>query len=569
MLGRLVGSWGGGSTFRRSSAAGSAVDPPVPEILRAYWKADRPLLLFVGAIVALSSLAAVSAPYLFSRLVDRISQEDGATSLAVGFGLYAVLMGVAAALQHMVQYLSFVTAENLGFIASTRFFERLLRKTPAFFIEHNSVQIQGAGDKARGALTVLVQLVLIAFVPGMAQILLSVALLGSVVNHEVAGIVLAYGSASVAITLLANRRTRAYLDAAVEAGQVNARFVGNAISAMETLRHFGSHGWMSKRFGSKAREVRDNWRAYALHRVGYVTALGLGLTLQFAITFWLLIPRYQAGALSVGDIVLFNTLVLQLNMPFEMIAHAIDDVARSRAALAPFAAMWAAPEEQPSPETPMFDPRAGSIAFEDVSYAYDNGRGVCGATFTAARGGITFIVGETGSGKSTLLRLALKSMEPDTGRIVVDGVDLRNIARSDWYRVVAVVPQEVVLLNESLADNILLGRTRDEQRLRRAAAKAAILPLVESLPDAFETHVGERGLRLSGGERQRIAIARALYGEPAILFLDEASSALDEETERDILAHVRELSEEVTVLAITHRSTVITDTDRVIRLAGR
>ncbi|WP_269113288.1 ATP-binding cassette domain-containing protein [Burkholderia stagnalis] len=147
-----------------------------------------------------------------------------------------------------------------------------------------------------------------------------------------------------------------------------------------------------------------------------------------------------------------------------------------------------------------------------------------------------------------------------------DGVDLADIDRADCYGAIAVVPQDVVLLNESLEDNILLGRPRDAQRLRDAATKASILPFIDALPDGFRTTVGERGLKLSGGERQRIAIARALYGNPALLFLDEASSALDEATERDIMEHVRLLVGDVTVLAITHRRTVIEATDNVVVL---
>ncbi|MDS0850254.1 ATP-binding cassette domain-containing protein [Burkholderia cenocepacia] len=147
-----------------------------------------------------------------------------------------------------------------------------------------------------------------------------------------------------------------------------------------------------------------------------------------------------------------------------------------------------------------------------------------------------------------------------------DGVDLATIDRADWYGAVAVVPQDVVLLNESLEDNILLGRPRDARRLRDVAAKATILSFIEGLPDGFRTTVGERGLKLSGGERQRIAIARALYGDPTVLFLDEASSALDEATERDIMEHVRLLARDVTVIAITHRRSVIGPTDKVVRL---
>lgn len=544
-----------------------AILSPISEILRAYWKSDRWMLLIVAVVVLLSSSASVGAPYLFSRLIDRLPQEGAAAALAWGFVIYAALLGVASALQHMVQYLSFMSAENLGFITGTRFFERLLKKTTGFFIEHNPAEIENASARGRSALTTLVQLGLIVFIPGATQILLTLVTLGALINIEVAAIVVVYGAAAVTLTLISARRARIFLDKAIEAGQENARFVGNAMNTMETLRHFGSHGWMSNRFTAKALEVRDNWRAYVLQRVGYIALLGVGLSIQFAVTFWLLLPRYEAGALTIGNIVLFNTLLLQLNMPFEMIAHAIDDVARSRAALTPLARMWAAPEERQLSHAPAFVPSNGQIAFEDVGFRYDNDRGVDGVRFTAERGAITFLVGETGSGKSTVFKLALKSIEPTSGRILVDGTDLADIDRVDWYAAVAIVPQDVVLLNESLADNILLGRPRDDRRLRTTADKAAILSFIDALPDAFETTIGERGLKLSGGERQRIAIARALYGNPAILFLDEASSALDEATERDIMEHIRALAREVTVLAITHRRSVIAATDNLVSLA--
>ncbi|MCV9940665.1 ABC transporter ATP-binding protein/permease [Boseaceae bacterium BT-24-1] len=541
---------------------------PTSEILRAYWKSDRWTLLLVAVVVFLSSITTVAAPYLFSRLVDRMPHEGAITTLLWGFVLYAVLLGFASALLHTVQYLSFMSAENLGFITGTRFFERILRKTTTFFVEHNPAEIQNASARGRAALTTLVQLGLIVFIPGATQILLTLLTLGTLINLEVAAVVILYGTGAVTLTMISARRARVFLEKAIEAGQENARFVGNAMNAMETLRHFGSHGWMSRRFATKAEEVRDNWRAYVLKRVGYIALLGLGLAIQFAITFMLLLPRYREGALTIGDIVLFNTLLLQLNQPFEMIAHAIDDVVRSRAALGPLATMWSAPEERQISHAPEFVPTEGRLVLESVGFSYDNGRGVDGVDLTAERGAITFLVGETGSGKSTVFKLALKSVEPDAGRILVDGTDLARIDRADWYAAVAVVPQEVVLLNESLADNVLLGRPRDDARLRRAAETAAILPFIEALPGGFETTVGERGLKLSGGERQRIAIARALYGDPAILFLDEASSALDEATERDIMNHIRALSCDVTVLAITHRRSVIAKTDKVIALAN-
>lgn len=545
----------------------NAVPPPVAEILGAYWKTDRRLLLLIAGSVVLSSLASVAAPYLFSRLIDRLP-SDGVDALAGGFLLYAVMLGAGSVLQNTVQYLSFLSGENLGFITSTRYFARLLKKTNSFFLDHNAAELQVAGEKGRGALKIVVQLGLVAFIPSALQIVLTLVTLGALINLQVVLIVLVYGTVAVTVSAIATRRARIHREAAVEAGQQNARFVGNAMNAMETLRQFGGSTWMVQRFEQKAQSVRDSWRAYLLQRIGFIALLGIGLAVEFVVTFHLLLPRYQSGALSIGGIVLFNLLLLQLNMPFEMIARSIDDVARSWSMMGPLSTLWAAPEEQQVADAQRFAGASGHLEFQQVSHLYGNGRGVSNVSFKAERGSINFLMGPTGAGKSTLLKLALKSIDPQHGRILVDGVDLSRIDRAAWHAAVAVVPQDVTLLNESLADNILLGRARDDHRLRHAAGKAAILPLIEALPEGLETTVGERGLKLSGGERQRIAIARALYGEPAILFLDEASSALDEATEREIMDHIRALANDVTVVAITHRRGIVSPTDRVIDLRG-
>ncbi|MBH1651063.1 ABC transporter ATP-binding protein [Stenotrophomonas maltophilia] len=543
----------------------NAVPPPVAEILGAYWKTDRRLWLLIAGSVVLSSLASVAAPYLFSRLIDRLP-SDGVDALAGGFLLYAVMLGAGSVLQNTVQYLSFLSGENLGFITSTRYFARLLKKTNSFFLDHNAAALQVAGEKGRGALKIVVQLGLVAFIPSALQIVLTLVTLGALINLQVVLIVLVYGTVAVTVSAIATRRARIHREGAVEAGQQNARFVGNAMNAMETLRQFGGSTWMVQRFEQKAQSVRDSWRAYVLQRIGFIALLGIGLAVEFVVTFQLLLPRYQSGALSIGDIVLFNLLLLQLNMPFEMIARSIDDVARSWSMMGPLSTLWAAPEEQQVADAQRFAGASGHLEFQQVSHRYGNGRGVSNVSFRVERGSINFLMGPTGAGKSTLLKLALKSIDPQHGRILVDGVDLSRIDRAAWHAAVAVVPQDVILLNESLADNILLGRARDDHRLRHAAGKAAILPLIEALPEGLETTVGERGLKLSGGERQRIAIARALYGEPAILFLDEASSALDEATEREIMGHIRALANDVTVVAITHRRGIVSPTDRGIEL---
>ncbi|MCA3861907.1 MAG: ABC transporter ATP-binding protein, partial [Burkholderia sp.] len=348
----------------------SRASHPITEVLRAYWKADRLMLLAVVAVVILSGATAVAAPYLFSRLIDALSHRGAFHALIPGFLLYAALLGLSSALQHVVQYLAFMSSSNLGFITSTRFFERILNKTTAFFVEHNPAEIQSANTRGSRALSVLVQLALMDLIPGTLQIVLTLVTLGALINLEVMVITAAYGAIAVTIAIVSARRSRAYLDRAIEAGQENARFVGGAINAMETLRHFGSHRWMSERFSEKARIERDNWRAYVMQHVRFLALLGLGLAIQFSVTFWLLLPRHETGALSIGDIVLFNTLLLQLNQPFEMLARSIDECVRSRAALVPVAALWTAPEERQVSHASAFVPREGRVVFDRVSYAY-------------------------------------------------------------------------------------------------------------------------------------------------------------------------------------------------------
>ncbi|WP_332717674.1 ABC transporter ATP-binding protein [Pelagibacterium mangrovi] len=542
------------------------ISPPIRTILSHYLKTARLILLAVLATTMLGSLASIAAPYLFSRLIDQLTLAAAITGLLWAFMAYAVLMGAAYALQRMSSFLTFMTAESLNFVTSTSFFARLVEKTSSFFLDHNPAEIESAQQKGSSALNIVVQFALAAILPSIAQLVLALGLLGTVLDFDIALIVLVYGIVYIALVTRAATITRPHLDAAIEQSQASSRFVGNAISSMDTLRQFQSDRWMIGQFTTRERSVLDAFGRYATTQMRYALVFGLALAAQFAITLWLLVPRVVNGDLTVGDLVLFNTLLLQLNMPFQMMGQAIQQFNQSYSSFLPFARMWQAETHDDPETTGNFAITQGSIAFEAVSYLYPNGRGVSDASFTARRGTITYITGDTGAGKSTLFKLLLKAMRPTKGTITVDDIDLNAIARADWFAHVASVPQDIVLLNDTLATNIVLGRPFDAARLRRAAERAAILGFIEGLEQGFETIVGERGLKLSGGERQRIAIARALYADPAIVLLDEASSALDAETEKDIMDQLRLLRDEVTIIAITHRLSVIAPDDNVVKI---
>lgn len=540
---------------------------PLGYIYRRYFAEARLLLVGVALIVFLSAVAGIAAPYVFSRLIDTLRADRWGETIVWAFAGYGLLFGFSQALSNMTNYMAMMSAENLNFIAGTAFFERLLKKTINFFIDYNPAEIQQAKSRGQNAVYTLVQLGLIVLIPGIVQITLTLIVLGASINLEIVAIVFVYGFAFIAFTFFANRWTRPFLDQAIKADQANSKFVGNSINAMETLRYFGGDKWIAGRFAEQALEVRDSWARFATRRIFYSLVFGVMLAAQIAITYFVLLPRYRAGEMTIGDVVLFDALLLQLNRPFQTIGSSIDDVLRSWSRFVPFAKMWGAPEEPDVPAHRNFHLAAGSIAFEHVGFAYREAPVVRDVSFTAERGHLTFLTGETGSGKTTLFKMALKSLEPQSGRVLVDDVPLEDIARADWYSVIGVVPQEIMLLNDTLTANITLGRPVEEARLRRAVERASIARFIDGLPEKFETRIGERGLKLSGGERQRVAIARALYAEPQILFLDEASSALDERTEAEIMGEIRGLAAEMTILAITHRKTVIAPGDVVVELA--
>lgn len=544
----------------------SLVGPPLRTILGRYLRTAKLILSTVLVTTLLGSLASIAAPYLFSRLIDNLDSASLAGGLIWAFMGYALLMGLGFALQRMSSFLTFMTSESLDFVSSTAFFAQLVNKASSFFLDHNPAEIQSAQNKGTDALNFVVQFGLAALIPGTAQVILSIVMLGTALDLDIAMVVLVYGVVYIALVMHATRITRIHLDQAIEHSQESSKFIGNAIGGMDTLRQFGSDRWMIGQFTTRQQSSLDAWRRYATTQVRFAGIFGLALAAQFALTLWLLVPRVAEGALTVGDLVLFNTLLLQLNTPFQMVGQAIQQVSQSYSRFLPFARMWQAESHDDATNGEPLDLTSGTTIFKDVSYRYPNGRGVEGASFTARRGTVTYITGDTGAGKSTLFKLLLKSMRPQTGRILIDGTDLTAISRADWFAQIAAVPQDVVLLNDTLATNIVLGRPHDEARLRRAAERAAILDFIDGLEDGFQTVVGERGLKLSGGERQRIAIARALYADPAIVLLDEASSALDAETEKDIMDQLRRICDEVTIIAITHRLSVIRPEDTVVRI---
>jgi ABC-type transport system involved in Fe-S cluster assembly fused permease/ATPase subunit len=348
-------------------------------------------------------------------------------------------------------------------------------------------------------------------------------------------------------------------------GLAFARAVDSLLN-YETVKYFGAEHREQARFGRATRAYADaaikSENSLALLNVAQATIMNLMMGGAMAFTVW----GWSQGRLTPGDLVLINTYLMQLFRPLDMLGWVYRTI---RQGLIDMAAMFrlidTEIEVQDSPGAPALIVKRPMVVFDEVVFGYERDREILhGLSFEVPAGGHVAVVGPSGAGKSTIGRLLFRFYDPWSGRILIDGQDIKEVTQESLRAHIGIVPQDSVLFNDTIGYNIAYGRDdAGEDEIVAAARGAAILKFIEKLPQGFATEVGERGLKLSGGEKQRVAIARTLVKDPPILLLDEATSALDTRTEQDILRTLRKVSRHRTSIAIAHRLSTVADADLI------
>jgi ATP-binding cassette subfamily B protein len=278
--------------------------------------------------------------------------------------------------------------------------------------------------------------------------------------------------------------------------------------------------------------------------------------------------------MTLGDLVLVNAFMIQLYLPLNFLGVLYRETKQSLTDMERlFGLLGQSKDVEDAPGAPELQlDRRVSLAFESVVFAYNPDRPILqGLSFEVPAGSTTAIVGVSGAGKSTLSRLLYRFFDPQSGRILMDGQDIRAVTQQSLRRGIGIVPQDTVLFNDTLGYNIRYGRPdASDEELLQAAHAAHLSGLLAQLPQGLDTLVGERGLKLSGGEKQRVAIARALLKRPKVMVFDEATSSLDSESEQVIQREIREIAQGRTTLVIAHRLSTIVDADQILVMeAGR
>lgn len=525
------------------------------------------LLLVLG-----SSIVAALSPVILKHVVDILSHDgaygliDASAYLILGYALSQWLARILREFQGM--FLG-RTDQRLNRRLSDDFFQHLIALPLSFHLDRRTGGLsQILANGLLGYRIVLQHLInsilplVIEFITiGAVLVLLGHPFFLGIIGMSTLSFVAAFWMGAVRVRTPARDAATAHIDA-------GAVFTDSVMN-IETIKYFGGEPRISQRFSAALKKTENCWGQLYLRRMenGVLVASIFGVSLGLSV--YVAAQAVHAGSMTIGEFVLVNSYILQLTRPVEMMGFALRDIAQGLVFIEKMAALLDVKTElDPAgwrQETPF---ECDDLVFENVSLAYGADRFVLRDLNLVVRSGKTVaIVGRSGSGKSSLMRLLMRLLEPTKGRIRVGRMPLSELSLWSLRDAIAVVPQDTILFNDSIAYNIALGRRQsNREEVIRAARIAGIHDFIAGLPDGYDTKVGERGLKLSGGERQRVAIARATIRDPKIFIFDEATSSLDAKTERAVLESLITISEKKTAIVITHRLSTVVHADEIVVL---
>jgi ATP-binding cassette subfamily B protein len=543
------------------------------------WPADAPWVrnrvVLAVAVLVLAKIVTVATPLFFAAAVDSLGGTAPTPAWTLGAG------AVGLTLAYGLARIGGVGFQQLRDLVFNRVGQRALRMIALETFRHiHALSLRYHITRKTGGLSRIIErgvkgvdFLLRFLLFSMGPLVLEILMIGAVLwwlfdawyLAVVMGTIAAYVWFTFAVTEWRVKIRKVMNDQDTDANQKAI----DSLLNFETVKYFNAEDREARRYDG----AMEKYVAAAIKTNTSLAFLNFGQAV--IITFGLVAVMVMAaigvsrGQMTVGDFVMVNAYMVQITMPLNFLGTVYREIRQALVDMGEMFDLLEQPAEVTDrPGAPALAVTGGRIEFDAVRFAYEPGRTILkGVTLDVAPGQTVAIVGPSGSGKSTIGRLLFRFYDVTDGAIRIDGQDLREVTQGSIHAAIGVVPQDTVLFNDTVGYNIAYGRDGATQAEIEAAARAArIHDFIVSLPQGYQTVVGERGLKLSGGEKQRVGIARTLLKDPPILVLDEATSALDTETERDIQTSLRGLGQGRTVIAIAHRLSTIADADRIVVL---
>ena len=533
----------------------------------------------VAAVVLLvaAKVATVCVPLVYARAIDRLSHRDPTHMLVVPFGLivgYGLLRIASGGFGELRDAVFAPVKQRVIRVAAMQTFRHLHGLSLRFHLDRQTGGVTRAIERGTQAIELILRLGVFNIVPTLLETLMVTAVIWRLFDWRYALAtlltVVVYVGFTVAFTgwRIGIRRRM---------NEVESEASTKALDSLlnfETVKYFGNEAHEARRYD----ETQGRYERAAVRTQVSLNVLNLGqatiIAVALAVIMLMAANGVAAGRLTVGKFVLVNTYLMQLYAPLNFLGFVYASLRQGVVDLEQMFRLLAEDQEVRDPPAPvplparLADAPPAELRFEGVRFGYRPHREILhGVSFAVRPGGRTAIVGPTGAGKSTLSRLLFRFYDVTEGRVTIDGHDVRDCAQEALRAAIGVVPQDTVLFNDTIRYNIAYGRIGAmEAEIERAAALAQVHDFVASLPEGYDTRVGERGLKLSGGEKQRVAIARTILKNPRVLVLDEATSALDTHTEQEIQAALRTVAADRTTLVIAHRLSTVVDADEILVL---
>ena len=516
--------------------------------------------------------ASVSAPFVLKHIIDDLS-KDGVSDL--------LLVPLALIVAYGFARFSMILLGEIRDTIFGRVTERAIRKIGLkvfkhlhnldleFHLERRTGGLSRDIERGINGISFLMRFFVFNIVPTLLEIFLVAGLLFYNYGAPFAVIILlavmAYISFSLATT---DWRTQFVRQTAKADSKANTICVESLLN-YETVKYFSNEDYEAKRYDNSLERWESAKRKDRLSLLGLNSGQALIIAIAMVLLMWLAAERVRDETMTIGDFVLVNAFMVQLFMPLNFLGFVYREIKGWSANIENmFALLAVEPKLDLNTNASDLELTRGVVSFDGVSFSYNKNRPILREiNFSMMPGQQTAIVGASGVGKSTLIKLLFRFYDPDSGRILIDNQDIKKVNIDSLRRVVGIVPQDAVLFNDTILENIRYGcPDASEKDVSQAIDLAHLKDFIASLPEGLGTIVGERGLKLSGGEKQRVTIARTILKNPTIIIFDEATSSLDSKSESMISAALRDISKNRTCIVIAHRLSTIVNADKILVL---